>query len=1142
MINNNVDTKTNVPGSYLGNYLLLRLLGQGGFASVYLGEHRYLKRLNAIKVLKTILAEQEKGPFLEEARLLAKLSHPHIVRVLEFDIVQRRTFVQNSVIIDNIPFLVMDYITGGNLRTLHPLGTRLFLHTIIPYIKQTAEALSYAHTQGIIHRDIKPENLLLVEQQIMLSDFGLALFAPHPDLMSLKSMVGTVPYSAPEQLQGKPTFASDQYSLGILAYEWLCGHPPFTGTDIEIMMHHISSPPPPLQDANVFIPQQVQDVLLKALAKNPAQRFATVLDFALALEEASQEPHPYTINPSLTIAHPPHHANKVPLFYYLSQDPASARVDENAAFPLQQQRMPVAPSPAQRNRRRMLQRVRAMWIDGVLEPSLYGSSLITPELGEKQDAVATPWPSTQYQPKKKTAKPARTLSITEAYDEAGGDLLILGEAGSGKTTLLLQLACHLLLRAEHNDSFPLPVIFLLSSWTATQLPIEQWLIEELNDKYQVPRLLAKQWLHCEMLLPLLDGLDEVSPKVRSSCILAINTYKQQHGFNPLVVCSRLTEYLLFPPRILLQRAIVVQPLTLQQVDTYFKHAGANFSAISQLLREDLRLYGLITTPLMLNIITFAYQNKSSADLLMMHSSTQRYQSILETYVEQMLHRYPVESADSPQQLINQLTSLAKNMQQQGNTFFYIEHLQPNWIPKSSWREVYRWLAVLLPGIVIGALPGLLMSIFFTRGNLSFIQQDTVYGMVMGCLFSNRQPATLSADLSPSSPDHSITSPVKRGSLPIALFVSLTILVWIGSQQGWTAGLISGLLLGILSLPIQKLLQKLDSSPRPLPDPKNNHPHPLKKLFPPEHIKKSLPIGIACGLTTIVSLLLNPDVPKNTLTFFLTLGLRDSVNNILLGMVLSVLLKNNTGLIYCADIVSWSWKRFFRTFKFIDVFYNLLVGLMIDIIFEGNQLFQGNLSDIIRSAVGPTVLITISIRVIAAIFQGIASTKLSDHHRSAPNEGMKRSFFHGNVCFALGLVIFACFTLIISVLSLLSTSGPTALTNQSSLQSSLSSGLINALLLGPTGGLLLALSLGWLASWQHTVLRLILRITNVLPLKLSPFLNDATNSVLLRRIGGGYIFIHRTLLEYFASRGDMPSPNRRPSHPSLEDAEPLVRLL
>lgn len=789
----------------------------------------------------------------------------------------------------------------------------------------------------------------------------------------------------------------------------------------------------------------------------------------------------------------------------------------------------------------MLQKVRSYWIEGMLELSLYDSPLITPTLLEKQDAVATPWPSPQYQIEKKTAKPAQTLSITEAYDEAGGDLLILGEAGSGKTTHLLQLARHLIARAEHNDSFSLPVIFLLSSWAAKQLPIDQWLIEELNDKYQVPRLLAGQWLHSEMLLPLLDGLDEVPSKARSSCIVAINTYKQQHGLNPLVVCSRLTDYLLSPPRVHLQRAIVVQPLTLQQVDIYFKNAGANFAAIYQILRGDLGLYGLITTPLMLNIITLAYQNKSSADLLMMQSSTQRYQSILATYVEQMLRHYPTKSADTPQQLTNRLTYLAKNMQQQGNTIFYIEHLQPTWIPNSSWREVYRWLAVLLPGVLIGGLTGFLATVLHNRGVLGSLQLDMVYGMVMGFLFSSRPPAALPADQPPSSLNHPIPSPVKSVSLQTALFVSLTTLVFMGSAKGWTAGLINGLLLGILSLPIQKLYQRSSLSPRPSPDPEHTRSHPWRKLFPLNHVKNSLPIGIACGLTSIVTFLVNHDAPEKTFAFFLSLGLSESLHNILLGIILSMLLTQNTGMISCADIFSWSWKRFLSAFQFMDILFNLLVGLVIGLIFGIAQLFQDNLSDIIHSAVSTAVLFTICIRLTVAISQGISSNTLNDHHRRVPNEGMKRSFFHGNVSFALGLVIFACFTLMNAVLSLLLTSGPAALVNQRNLQGGLPAWLIHALLLGPAGALLIALLLGWLASWQHTVLRLILRINNVLPLRLSRLLDDATDSVLLRRIGGGYIFIHRTLLEYFASLRSAQEPSQEKEQVSSLP-EPLVRLL
>lgn len=307
MINNDgYDTGMNWPSSYLGNYRLIRLLGHGGFASVYLGEHQYLKRLAAIKVLRAVLEDQEKARFIEEAKLLANLSHPHIVRVLEFAVATRRTVIQNSVEIENIPFLVMDYVASGSLRTIYPAGTSLSLDTIVIYIKQVAGALQYAHDQHVIHRDIKPENLLLNErQEVMLSDFGLALFAPRLSFLSQQGMAGTLPYAAPEQLRGKPVFASDQYSLAIVVYEWLCGQLPFHGEDVEVMMDHFSSPPPPLRSKNTSISQAVEDVIMKALAKDPSQRYDTVQAFAQALEQAHSKKYYAFVKPFPIIEMPP---------------------------------------------------------------------------------------------------------------------------------------------------------------------------------------------------------------------------------------------------------------------------------------------------------------------------------------------------------------------------------------------------------------------------------------------------------------------------------------------------------------------------------------------------------------------------------------------------------------------------------------------------------------------------------------------------------------------------------------------------------------------------------------------------------------------------------------------------------------------
>ncbi len=262
-------------GEQFGNYRLLRLLGRGGFAEVYLGEHCLLKSLAAIKILHTSLSEKEVNNFLKEAQTLATLIHPHIIRVLDFDVVE------------NTPFLVLDYASGGTLRQRHPRGSIVPLDSIVSYVNQVADALNYAHSAKIIHRDIKPENMLLDQHgSVLLGDFGIALLLQTSQAQSLQRIAGTAVYMAPEQFQGKAQRASDQYALGIVAYEWLSGKHPFHGSFSEIASQHLLVPPPSLHVKTPSILPSIEAAVLKALAKDPQVRFTDVQEFALALEQA----------------------------------------------------------------------------------------------------------------------------------------------------------------------------------------------------------------------------------------------------------------------------------------------------------------------------------------------------------------------------------------------------------------------------------------------------------------------------------------------------------------------------------------------------------------------------------------------------------------------------------------------------------------------------------------------------------------------------------------------------------------------------------------------------------------------------------------------------------------------------------------
>lgn len=197
-------------GQQLGNYRLNHLLGRGGFAEVYLGEHIYLKRQVAVKVLHLQLMQQEFPSFLQEAQIIARLNHANIVPIFDFGI-------------DGPPFLVMEYLPLGSLRDRYPLGTLVPLHMVVSRVKQIADALQYAHDAKVVHRDVKPANMLIgSNDQVILSDFGIATVAHRTTSLHTLNISGSPIYMAPEQINGKPHPASDQYALaGSVNYCWV---------------------------------------------------------------------------------------------------------------------------------------------------------------------------------------------------------------------------------------------------------------------------------------------------------------------------------------------------------------------------------------------------------------------------------------------------------------------------------------------------------------------------------------------------------------------------------------------------------------------------------------------------------------------------------------------------------------------------------------------------------------------------------------------------------------------------------------------------------------------------------------------------------------------------------------------------------
>jgi serine/threonine protein kinase len=314
-------------GQQVGSYQLTRLLGKGSFAEVYLGVDIRLGTEVAIKLLHAQLVESvELEKFQHEARTIARLEHPNIVRIRHF------------AVEEGTPYLVMDYAPNGSLRRRMTAGRPGSPATIAPYVQQIAGALQHAHDQKLIHRDIKPENMLLGRHnEALLSDFGIAVALQQTrSHLTVYGFSGTAVYAAPEQFQNQVSPASDQYALAVVVYEWLTGERPFQGDDlIAIGMAKVQQPPP-LREKLPALAPELEQVVLTALARDPKERFANVRAFANAFEQAAQR------------AAPPPFVVSVP-----APEPAPQPTLPVAPAPLPQATLPV-PLPAAEGRLRLL--------------------------------------------------------------------------------------------------------------------------------------------------------------------------------------------------------------------------------------------------------------------------------------------------------------------------------------------------------------------------------------------------------------------------------------------------------------------------------------------------------------------------------------------------------------------------------------------------------------------------------------------------------------------------------------------------------------------------------------------------------------------------------------------------------------------
>jgi hypothetical protein len=432
--------------------------------------------------------------------------------------------------------------------------------------------------------------------------------------------------------------------------------------------------------------------------------------------------------------------------------------------------------PTSRNRRAMIEKVWAIWITGVLQPSLPHDILVGLGLTERP-AMVTRDLDLFVQPDLADRVQAPGTPLIETFDRLDGALLILGAPGAGKTTLLLTLARDLLQRAAQDPGRPIPVLFPLSSWVPQRRPLAVWLVDELQQRYNVPRQTGQAWVDDEQVSPLLDGLDEVQAEHRAACADAINTFRQDHGLLPLAVCSRITEYDALGAQLRLQGAIVVQPLTHTQVESYLMQIGEPLAAVRQVLQEDPLLWELLDTPLMLTIVTLAYAGLPAEALRTRGTLIERRQSLFATYVTRMFQRRSAVTRYTREQTERWLAWLGWQLAQHNQSAFYLERLQPDWLPVGR-----RWLptqgARLLAGLV-GLGGGLGGGLLFGLGD--GLGTGLLFGLVSGLI------AALIGGLTGYSQE---IIPIETVSWSWSKFLSELLLI---SRRNLRSGLLAGLL-------------------------------------------------------------------------------------------------------------------------------------------------------------------------------------------------------------------------------------------------------------------------------------------------------------------------------------------------------------
>lgn len=407
-----------------------------------------------------------------------------------------------------------------------------------------------------------------------------------------------------------------------------------------------------------------------------------------------------------------------------------------------------------RQRQTLLNRVKEFWIEGFLKQSLDTNLAI--------NLVVKTCPDNAHYSFENLDECFEQLQQIDIYSQIGESqtFLILGESGAGKTIALLQLAEKLVNQTEKDLTKPIPVVFNLSSWGQKNLSIEEWLIEELKNKYQVPKTWSEIWLKQEQLILLLDGLDEVSTQKQNDCIQALNQFITIHNKTEMIICSRVQDYEALTEKLQLSSVICIQPLSPKQVFNFLEKGGDSLFGLKTLLQENQELVEFAQNPLILNVMSLTYQDWSTQKLLTEFRSTEnRYKHLFDSYIERMLRRR-IRKKEKKNNLVKYrqkkvlywLSWLAKTMLEKSKTVFLIEEMQPSLLTSVytkkvykfntffSLRIIYRLIFGLIVGLIIGLGFGLIIGLIFgiifelIYGSIYELISGLIYGLIIGLIY------------------------------------------------------------------------------------------------------------------------------------------------------------------------------------------------------------------------------------------------------------------------------------------------------------------------------------------------------------------------------------------------------------------------